>query len=61
MSFRYLICVCLLFSALGCGAGDSKPIINTADLTEQEKAAIKAADEAVNSEESAGKPGPAGS
>lgn len=57
MSFRILITTLLLFSILGCGSGDKKAVINDKPLTDAEKAAIKAADDAVFAEESGGKPG----
>lgn len=57
MSFRTSITALLLLCALGCGSGDKKAVVNDKPLTDAEKAAIKAADEAVNAEESSGKPG----
>lgn len=44
---------------VGCGSGDSKAKINNQPLTDAEKAAIKAADDAVYAEESGGRPGSA--
>jgi hypothetical protein len=59
MSFRTAVTAVLLLGALGCGAGDKKAVVNDKPLTDAEKAAIKAADDAVNAEESGGKPGAA--
>lgn len=57
MSFRTAITALFLLCTLGCGSGDKKTVINDKPLTDAEKAAIKAADDAVNAEESGGKPG----
>lgn len=61
MSVRFVIVSLLLLTICGCGSGDKKAVINDKPLTDVEKAAIKAADDAVNAEESAGRPGNAGS
>jgi hypothetical protein len=61
MNYRFAIASALLLSICGCGSGDKKAQINDKPLTDAEKAAIKAADDAVNAEESAGRPGNAGS
>ena len=51
--WRLAFLACLLaVSALGCG--DSKAVIPTTELTEEQKQAIKAADEKIADEESHG-------
>jgi hypothetical protein len=57
--FRLFSVLTLLMMCAGCGAGNSKAKLNDKPLTDAEKAAIKAEDDAVNAEESAGKPGSA--
>jgi hypothetical protein len=61
MNHRTCIALALLLALVGCGSGDKNAKINNAPLTDAEKAAIKAADDAVNAEESAGRPGNTGS
>jgi predicted small lipoprotein YifL len=46
--------ICFAISLAGCGGG-GPAIIPSSELTEEQKAAIKAADEAVDDEESQGK------
>jgi hypothetical protein len=54
---RLFFLLALLALGAGCSSGDSKAKLNDKALTDAEKAAIKAADDAVNAEESSGKPG----
>jgi hypothetical protein len=57
MNLRATFALTILLALTGCGSGDKKAVVNDKPLTDAEKAAIKAADEAVNAEESGGKPG----
>ena len=47
MSLRNLLIICIVAFLPGC-SGETKPLINDKPLTDAEKAAIKAADDAVN-------------
>ncbi|MFO0939533.1 MAG: hypothetical protein U0930_02080 [Pirellulales bacterium] len=54
---RYFECVLfgsLIFVAVGCGSGSKQAVLPTGQLTEEQKAAVKAADSRVDEEESQG-------
>ncbi len=54
MVFRYLFVLAFVGLLVGCGSGDTKAKLNDKPLTDAEKAAIKAEDDKVNSEEQSG-------
>jgi hypothetical protein len=51
--FLALVLLVLVFKAVGCG-GSNEAIIPTTPLTDEQKAAVKAEDQAVEDEESQG-------
>lgn len=52
--FVWLFFSLLIVAAVGCGGGSNQAILPTGQLTEEQKAAVKAADKQVDEEESQG-------